>query len=303
MANLSRDYTVADVWREAIRDIPQATSFPHFMQLPLVNRAQALISGLFYDLMSAFYMDDATIVPAATGAYSTSTGTYTASTKTLTIAMSSNFISSMIGNLIVFRVGSSVYVATILSITSTTSVVVGGYGLPASNQASVTEAIMAPTSVSSDIVSLSSMRVMMTGQQARLSIESSITNYISPVSMDELRVWRTSAAQNAAKIVYAISGQNVYLKHGSSLASCGTLTFHYPRVAKVMTASTDYIDLPDGVAIHLLIIMVRSLVAQRIGVQMPDVSQEISQKVQMMYQTFGAESTSEEIKKKVEALR
>lgn len=302
MPNLSRDYTVNSVWREAVRDFPADQQIPHYMALDIVNRAQSAVAGQFYDLMSQFYMTDATFSVSAAGSYSTASGTYTLATATLSIAMSTNFSASDVGKMIVFRMSSDVYIATVKTYLTASSVIVDGASLPSSGGA-VSYAILCPTSVTADYISIAAYRIMMTGQQVRMSIESSATSYVSSVSMDELRVWRSSAVQNKDRIVFSLSGEKIFLKKGTSLSSFGTLTIHYPRVPALMTAMTDYVDIPDGAATGLLISTVRSMVAPRIGIQLQDQTNDIAQKVQAMYSTFAQEASAEEIIKKVQSLK
>jgi hypothetical protein len=164
------------------------------------------------------------------------------------------------------------------------------------------------TTAPGEAVALTGLRIARVGQQIRFHLESTATNYIEAVSVEELRVWRSGASTNLNKIVYALVGDALYLRWGDSLTNSGTLTLRYPRLPLEVTSDASYIDLPDGIAIEVAILKTKLIVQQRLitsGAKstIPQIDNEMSALVQAMYQTFGQEVGAETIKQKVQALK
>ncbi len=300
---LSLIWTGKDIWREGTLDTPDYLQGKELYvdRLNLMNRHIQMVIGQFYDLVKISYMTPVTPVISSSGRYSTVGGTWVASTNTLTITMNSNFASSDVGNLIVFRVSASVYVATIQSRTSNTVVVLTGDNLPSSNQ-TVDYAIMAATTLTSDAISIASLRMARAGQQIGLELESTVTTSIRYMTSLEINMWRTSEEGNSNSIAVALSGTTLLLKKGSELSSYGTLTLRYPKVPDSLATEDDYADIPDGVIPEIVIISLRSAIARRLG-KKTDEQPQLEALIRKLYQTFNMEVDAEVLKEKAQALK
>ncbi len=300
--SLSRDMTVDTLWREAVRDLSDVTDVPHWEKYNLVNRAIKTVAGQFYDLMSNLYMTESTIAETS-GAYETGDeGTYTTSTKTLTFETPSrSIISTDIGKTVTFVIGTSTYSAIIATIVSTSSFTVTGIGLP-SEDGTLVSATIVGSSPTSDKISLSSLRIMMTGQQIKFQLKSSTSGVtIKPATMSEIDNFRTTGV-NRKTIVWAINGDYLEIAYGADV-TLGTLTFRYPKVPDLVTSSATGIDLPDGAAIEITILYLKGLIQQRLTGRKDNNDVRMSELINNLYSTFGQEVNAEVNKEKVIALK
>lgn len=297
---LSLDYTVQTYWTEALRDAVAGKSVvvADFEKYNLINRSQDNVSGLLYDLGSRSYIDTTTAVPSSTVKYGT-TGSYVVATKLLTATLNANFLAGDEGNMIVLRSGTNGYLGTIDAINSTTIVRLIGDGLPTSDQASFDTITVLATTPTGSTVSLARLRMMRTGQQIALEVESTVTEEIEVMETIALRHFNTTAVQNRNKIAYALSGNSLYFKKGSSLSSYGTITIRYPRVPLRVTADVDYIDIPDGIAVQLGIMNLSTLIARRSNVEVNErTKQEILALTQSLNSMFGRQFNITQLKEK-----
>lgn len=136
----------------------------------------------------------------------------------------------------------------------------------------------------------------------KIELESSQTDYVEPVSLIGFRTFRSAAHNSRKKIVYAVSGEIIYIAKGDDLSSYGTITFRYPRVPTLVTADTDLVDLPDGEAVELAIIQLKKILAERYEKQKKDYKQDVNALVQGLYSSFGVTAEAEEHKSRIKAL-
>ena len=302
---LSCDWTLIKLYREAAQDIKGAMSIPSYIWKDLVNRAIQTIAGQFYDLMAQSYMTDVVVNDATGSRYDAGTGgTYTASTRLVTLnSPSTNLSSGDIGKFVVFRIATSIYFGKVFSVPSTSTFVFEGDLYPLSNGAIVNNTLaIISTGVLNDTISLSSLRIMRTGQNITLDIASTATATIKTVSQRELDTFRTGG-QNAKTIVWSLSGDNINLKKGDDLTSYGGLLIRYPRIPYRSILDNDGIDLPDGSAIEIAIIYLRGLIQRRLG-NAPDNNEALMQQhIDSLYKTFGQQASTAVVKEKAIALK
>lgn len=302
---LSQDTTALAFFNAAVRDLKLDPNTLYPERYALVNRAIKTIATLFADILSQSYMEEALLVSDTTGRYSTATGTFTYTTLLLTITMNTSFSSSDVGKLVMFRVGSSVYVGTVTAYVSTTSVTVGGANLPTSDQ-TVDYAMIVSSTPVGDVAPLVGIRMMRTGPQVKCVLESTSTSRVKNISVEEYRTWSTTTFQNRSMVVWAFSGEKLWLSKGSDVSSYGTLVFRYPRIPIEVRNNTDKIDIADGAATELALLKLKQLMAERINIPIkqliPAFEQQIQVYVVALYRTFGSEISLEISKEKVQAL-
>lgn len=299
---LSRDVTAASLWREAVRDI-NAVGVLGFEKLLLVNRAVSTVAGEFYDLMSISYMTDANATLSATAKYEAGTGgTYTVSTRTLNFNNpSTNFDSTDIQKVIVFRILTAIYLGVIESVTSTNEVVFYSTVYPASDT-TFNEALIAGTTLSASTFSIASLRIMRT-HAMRIEITTTVAGAtIKAGTTREVDTFNGSG-RNAKTIVWALTGDSVNFGIGDDLVSAGTLMIRYPRVPILVVADGDYIDLPDGTPVEIAIIYLRGLIQRRLGLPIEDNEALLSKKIADLYMSVTGEANQEVVKEKVMALK
>jgi hypothetical protein len=296
----SKDVTASNIWHDAVRDLGTIGDVSRYDRFDLINRAVKTVSGQFYDLMSQSYMTDAVISASTSSVYDTgSTGTYIAATHTLALQTpSANITTADIGKLVVFRIGSTVYTGTVLSIISTSSFTINSDSYPAGNGTLAMVTILG----TSNTISLANLRIMRTGANIRLELTTTSTATVRVVSQRDYDTFSTTGG-NIKTIVWCFSGDTIKLKKGDGLSSYGTITLHYPRVPDLVTSDASGIDLPDGAAIEIAIIYLRGLIQRRLNFPIENNEATIQQLVANMYQTFGQEVSAEVVKDKVLALK
>lgn len=300
----SRDYNVALFWLRGKRDLGDVGGIPEWERFDLVNRSIAAIAGQFYDLMSINYMTDAVINYSTGGKYDAGTGgTYTVATKTVTLnSPSEDLTNADVEKLVVFRIGTVNYVGKILSVSSVNSFVFDGDVFPTGTDIVDNSLSICDTTVQNDTVSLSSLRIMKTGQNIKIELSTTATATIKAVSQRQLDTFNTGGV-NSKTIVWCISGDNLNFKKGTGLDSYGTMTIHYPRVPYLVAADTDMIDLPDGAAMEIAIIYLRGLIQRRLGLPQDNNVELMQMFISNLYRTFGAEVSAEVVTSKVLALK
>jgi len=160
----------------------------------------------------------------------------------------------------------------------------------------------ATVTVSSVAISLSSLQIARS-LAVNMSLESSATNYVDPVSISEVRTFRTGALQNLNRIVWAYAGDSLLVAKGTSIASDygTTITLRYPRVPAEVALDATALDLPDGAPVSLATEVLKKLLSQRIKRPI-DNSTDISRLVAEMHQSYGIGISNEEIEKKTQSL-
>lgn len=72
-------------------------------------------------------------------------------------------------------------------------------------------------------------------------------------------------------------GKRLFIKSGSDVSNISTLIVHYPRIPYKVSLESDYVDVPDGEAIELVILTHRLKLAERFGIQA--LAQVLEQKI------------------------
>lgn len=296
--------TAAEFWREAVEDLGDIpVSVQHFSKYLLINRVQELVQGMFADVVAEAYIEETTAVLSTTGKYYVSGASWTASTNSLTATMNTAWSSSDVGNLVVFRNGTSVYVGTIASRTSDTVVVLAGDNLPTSDIGTVNDVMMAATTVSGDSINIGSLRLLRYGNQLNLTIKSTVTNNVETISREAFQKFNASAAQNRNKIVWALYGNTIYLAKGSNLSSYGTLTIAYPSLPTMVSTDSDNISLLDGAMAQIGINVLRAKIQRRLGIPIPETDKNDTRElIKMLYTSYNQDIKKEFIEQKLESL-
>lgn len=306
MANLSKDWTARRFYNMAGADLESDVNQTAFIQrFDLINKTIELVTTLFYDLMISAYMTPVTLVPDTIGRYSSSgTGSWTAATSLLSFAgMNTAFNSVDVGKVIGFRIGASLYLGTISTFVSTSSITVTGLSLP-SVDGTVAEVMVFSSVPGSNTVSLDGLRIMRTGQQVKMELESTATKTIEAVESQAVFAFDATSLTNKNKIVWCMSGDQIIFAKGSGLTNAGTFTLRYPRVPNILTSDTDFLDLPDGAAIEIALLHLKSVLSRRMKQpdQAKDFSAELGGVIRALYSTFGQEVQKDVMKEKVLAL-
>ncbi len=301
---LSKNWTYAKFWREAaLGKEYDPTNNLHLARFEIINRSVECTANAFYDLMAIVYMTAVTILPDTTGRYYVSGASWDATLNRLTATMNTSFGSGDVGKVIMFRVGALVYIGQVNAFVSTTVVGVTGSNLPTSNQ-TVDYVLLAATTPTGNTVYISDLKYMRSGQQIRLELESTATQFVKNVSSYEVRTFRSSAGENIDRVVWALSGEELLLAKGDNLATYGTFTLRYPRTPINGTAETDFIDLPDGAPIEIALMKTRLIIAELGGPPAPaDTESRMKAYIEVLYKTYGGEITAETVVEKVKALK
>lgn len=301
---LSKNWTYAKFWREAaLGKEYDPTGNLEVARFEIINRAIECVANQFYDLMAIVFMRPVTIVPDTLGRYYVSGASWNASLSQLTATMDTNFGSGDVGKLIVFRVGPLVYDGQVTAFISTTVVTVTGSNLPATNQ-TVDYVMLVSTTPTGNTIYIGDLKYMRSGQQIRLELESTATQFVKNVSSYEVRTFRASAGENVDRIVWALSGEEILLAKGSNIATYGTFTLRYPGTPINGTLDAQYIDLPDGAPMEIALLKARLLIAELGGpAAPPDADARMKVYIEMLYKTYAGEVSAETVVEKVKALK
>lgn len=295
--------TAGYFWREAARDLDVETPLFAFEKYNLMNRVQELTQGMFADIVAESYIRETTAVLSTTGKYYVSGASWDADTNQLTATMDTVWSSSNLGNLVIFRDGTSVYIGTITAWVSTTVVTLTGDNLPTADIATVSYVMMAGTTISNSQIDISSLKLLRYGTQLNLNLKSTITNQFETLSRSSFNAWSSTVPQNRNKIAWTLVGTGLYLKRGSSLSSYGTMTLEYPSLPTAVTGDSDYIDLLDGMMVQIGIISLRSKIQRRLGKPTDETDRsEAKELINALYNSFNQDIKKEFVEQKLESL-
>jgi hypothetical protein len=301
---LSRDYTVALAWQQAKRDLGDVdvNQIPEWEMFDLVNRAIQTVIGQFVDLVIPSYITEIAIVDNSDGAYDESgTSTYVSATKTVTLSSGSRGITSAdIGKMVIMRSGTSIYAVKLKTVTSTSIFTVEGSPLPSSN-VTLNTVIISGKTAGNNVISLAGLRIMRNGQNIEFELSSTATTNTEAVTQKEVDTFQTGGT-NSKKLVWCFTGDNINFDYGSGLSSAGTLTLRYPKLPDWAVTLTENIDMPDGIAIEIMILYLRGLIQQRMFGKKENTENQMANLIQRMYQVFGGEVTMQVIKDNAKAL-
>jgi hypothetical protein len=303
MNGVSKRWSAWALYREALTDLQWVENTElHIMSLAIVNRAVEDVLAQIFPAVFPLYLKSEVVVPASGGNHSVSgTGAWVAATKRLVFgAMESGFADSDVDKLISFVISSDCYVGVIVSRVSATTVVVDGSFLPATN-GTVSMVVVVPTRLSAYTADISALSISNL-EGARIVVESSsIDQPCEALSVDRLRNFRSSGLDSAGKIVYAREGNSLLFRLGEDVASVGTLTVHYPRTNVAAESDADMVDLPDGGALRLGLLRVKTIIAERLNREL-NLAPEMSEALKDVFGAAQMTLSAEENKKKVEAL-
>jgi hypothetical protein len=229
------------------------------------------------------------------------TGAYVAATKTLTVTtMSTSFLATDTERKVIMSYGTAIYECFIDSWVSSTEIVVRGNLLPAVD--TLMDDVRIPSNeVENDKVLLGSTRINRLLSPVHFVLESSVTNYVEAVTLEDFRVFDPAANESLDKIVFTFEGSSLLLNKGNNVSSYGALKLHAMMMPTPVSSDAMTIDLPDGQPLQLGITVLRSRILARMGKQVAD-SQAIGAMVQSIYQSAGQEISVEEIANKARAL-
>lgn len=302
----SKIWTGEKLFQEAFIDLGSPINDETSVQArELVNRACQDVSNLFYPIMvSAFMAEPETVSITTSGVnHSSGTGAWAAATNLLTfVGMYANFTVNDVGKLVFMRVSHDGWFGHIsgfvdgdnVKLASATSM----WPLPTTDQ-TVDEFTVFNTTPTADEIDISDLPIMRS-EISRVVLESSnLDDPCIPLTRDQFVAFRADDIKYSKRIAYIIEGNKLRLKKG--IIEYGTLTIHYPKTPTPINELTDYIDLPDGPAISIVLTRLEILMAKRLGMQL-NLSQELANQVQTLYQVFNATTNETNNKEKVSAL-
>lgn len=272
------------------------------------NEADRTVIGSVYDLVAPFYKKRVTLVPSTVGAYYVSGASWDVDLLRLTATMNRNFASTDVGCIVVFRDGDDIYMGTVESFVSTTVVELSGDNLPAADIAALEDVILAKTGLTSDTASLSSVDMARAGQEVTLNLFSTLVTGTSAIrtkeaTPEEIATFRSADNRNKNMILFALSGNAIYLAKGSSVGSTyGTLTLEYPGWPTAVTTDASLKDVPDGSIYELCILQWEKMIRRRLGIPEPDLTKEIQTHIENVYGAFGRSLSFETRKEKIAKL-
>lgn len=301
----SRDWTYRKFYEAAFSDVGFDVNSPEYIQrFELSHHAIETLQVMLYPLLSGYFRTKVPYTVPLPSKYLTAalSATYTASTATITSSsMNISFAAVDLQRKLVFRQGANIYDVIIASVVSGTQVTVTGNSLPSSDLTLDEILIPATTPVTTHLM-LGQLRILRNGPQVDMSLESTVTNYVEPLSLEEFKTWRTSAINNTSKIVYCLNGDEILTKKGDSLTTFGTLTLYFPRVAVRGIQDSDYVDFPDGGTMQLALAAMKTTIAKRQKKDTAFYSAMLSDWIKFLYAGAKGAAETETIANRISAL-
>lgn len=177
------------------------------------------------------------------------------------------------------------------------------YGLYGNDYMTDTE-----VTITSNEISLTTLRIMRGGQQMRISLSSvisSATVQFYPVSELEFNNFRSSSQNNKGLFRYTFAGETIKVQKHSDSAVYGTpVTLTYPRVPIKALTDAQKLDLPDGLPMEIASYTLRSRLLERYGTEKnkKDYTQQVATLIQRVYDQFGVAIDLTETQQKAKVL-
>lgn len=301
---LSKRWTAELVYKHAAAQFGDMDPVAYADRFNIVNLAQFTVVSNFYGLMSAAYMTPVTLTLTDIVKFATAGNANFTLLGSVLAASSVTFVPVDVGKMVVMRKGTSGWLGTILSYVDPNTVTLYGPQLPTSDQAALDEFMALDTSVTGAVLDISTLPIMRAGgPQVKLELECTGTTFLDTVSAEKYRTFRASDPVNYTKVVWYVSGNYIYVAWGDGLTSGpGTFTLRFPRVPIDVGADTDYVDLPDGAPIQLLLVVVKRMLDNRFIKSKADYTAQLTEAVDSVMRTFGIVGKTEEIQNKVQTL-
>ncbi len=298
---MSTQHTLSTLWREAVRDLGDVSNVPHFEKAELTTRAVQMVGCQLYDLMTPYYLTEEPINDNSGSKYTTG-ATYVSATKTLTLTgLSSNLTSSDVNKWIGFKASTNVlYIAKISSVPSTTSCVIQGLDLPATDLSGITEVHIYGTTVDVDMIDISALPIMMVGGQININLVST-SHSVKWFKHEEFDTFISSASNNKNTLACSLLDKSIMISKGSDISTF-SISIRYPRVPNSVEFDDDEIDLPDGAACEIAIIYLSGLIQKRLFGKKEPNEKKLEAALESLFQASGRENATETIKEKVKAL-
>jgi hypothetical protein len=302
----SRDWTADKFFDAATQELTYDVNDPLFVQrYDLVNHAVEKVYEVLYPIIGNFFRKRIPYTVALPGRYLTVAGggTFTAATKTITSAnMNIVFNASDVERLCIFRYNATSYATYVDSFVSSTQITVRGNSLPSSDIAAL-DAIEIPTTTPVDTsLMLAQLRIDRSGEQVKFSLESSVTDFVDSLSLEEYKTWRDTAVNNQKRIVYCLQGDELLVKSGSGLSTLGTLNLYYPSIPTRIVTGVDKVELPDGACMQVAIMALKMTIAKRQGKDFAVYRDEMSSWISLMYKAAGVAQQYEIIAERIKNL-
>jgi hypothetical protein len=300
--------TAGELWYEATRDVQNETAnIEHFERNALITFEIRNVGTVLYPYFSSFYERTDVFVPKVISKYlKTGTGTWTAATRRLAGTLNIGFVSEDQESIVIFRIGTGAgaqsYLAHIETVVSSSIAVVKGTQLPVAD-GTVNAIEVPPTVLGADGIALSYLSMMRTGAQFHIKLESSVTDFIDPMSHDELQRWDSTDRKNQGRIGWTLSGDLILMKKGSDLSTYGTVVLRYPGLPYPVVNDNTDIDLPDGAPQGIALLKLKRRLRERYGSKpMPEYESMMKNQVEMLLGAYGLSANTQEVRKTVEAL-
>lgn len=305
---LSRDWTAQKYFDAAYRRFGYDTNHVIYAQKwEIVNSSVEIADNILAPIIGNAKRTKVPYnIPLPTRYLLSGTGTYTAATAIVTATtLNIPFNANDVERPLIVRSGANGHWIVIDSYISGTQVVVRGNNLPTVDLTLDAIEVPATTPLSTSI-HLSNLRMQRTGEQTRLILESSATDFVTPKSLEEFKVWR-SGGQNRNSVVYCLSGEEILVKGGDKLlttdgAVIGTFYLYFQRVPTRVVTGTDKIDLPDGTAIQVGISIEEMIIASRLNQDSARIAGEMKIWVDSLYGAAGKVAEAEVLVERVKAL-
>lgn len=301
-------YSAIQFWEEAVVDL-NLPSYETTHRLNLINSSVDSVFQLIHGFFGQYYTRQVPLQAQANGKINSGTGSYAYSTKQLTMTTMTNgtttvgFSVADEGRKAVMRVGGNVWECVIDDYISSTVVQLAGNGLPSSNQTVDSFFIINSVHAVDGIILLTDLRVNALST-VKISLESTASNYVDALSIEDFKRWSTTNMNNRNRIAYCYEGNQLMCKIGSSLTNLGSMTLHYPSMPTVVTATTSTVDIPDGIPVLMGIEYLKAKILHREG-QIKDMTPQLA-KFRSLFgelkSNFGLEVEAEKDKDKIQAI-
>lgn len=156
------------------------------------------------------------------------------------------------------------------------------------------------------VIDISPLKMMRSGNTMKMTVEvSEASNGVAePRSEEGYLAFKSGNSRDASLVIYTYTKNQLLLKRGKEVILWGDAAVIFPSIPEPIQKMNEFIDVPDGPLIELVILKLRYAILQRVHVPVDreKFAGEMQQVLKNLLGVYQTNMNTEEQKEKVQAL-
>lgn len=306
--SLSKQWTVGLIWDEVFTKRFGNLNHPIVLRkYEIINHSTNLIASILAPIYQKEYTVDRLIASLSGGYYYFTDGEsdiYLSQQDGFIYLQSDNnyFSDDMLNRIIMVKLvdDQNIYLGTIVDYVNEKKIRLEQNSIELSNGTYPVMMFMISSSpYLYDEIDISNLNMQRIADNVNIRVHSSIYGELEYLPHHNFSLFDSNIANNKYRMVYTYYGNKVLLKRGAGFNNYGILKLSYIRQPIPVVADYDYIDLPDGLPITLLITMLKRSIEEDIAGAKTDNFTDINSLINIIFSVTKSTSDKELIERKI----